>query len=65
MSGLLGLAFSTIANSGAQTFWEASESIWDEPVMGFAFSRFTNVTDAESKLVAIQLLTTLTRVARS
>ncbi|KAH8832799.1 aspartic peptidase domain-containing protein [Flagelloscypha sp. PMI_526] len=48
VSGLLGLAWSSIANSGATPFWQAlvEGGAWDEPVMAFQFTRFGNVTRA-------------------
>ncbi|RDB15878.1 Cathepsin D [Hypsizygus marmoreus] len=50
ISGLLGLAFKTIASSGATPFWEAlvSAGAWDSPVMGFQLTRFINDTTARS-----------------
>ncbi|KAJ7155447.1 aspartic peptidase domain-containing protein [Mycena crocata] len=44
VSGLLGLAWSTIASSGATPFWEtlASGGSWDSPVMAFQLTRFLN-----------------------
>ncbi|KAF7770563.1 hypothetical protein Agabi119p4_6537 [Agaricus bisporus var. burnettii] len=49
VSGLMGLAFSTIASSGAVPFWQtlASGGAWDSPVMGFYLTRFNNVTNAQ------------------
>jgi len=42
VSGLLGLAWQTIASSRASPFWETlvSEGAWDEPVMGFFLTRY-------------------------
>lgn len=49
VSGLLGLAFSTIASSKAVPFWQtlASAGAWDAPVMAFHLTRYNNVSDAE------------------
>lgn len=49
VSGLLGLAFETIASSGVTPFWEAlvSGGAWDQPVMAFHLTRFTNISDAK------------------
>ncbi|KAL0564381.1 hypothetical protein V5O48_017667 [Marasmius crinis-equi] len=48
-SGLLGLAFETIASSGATPFWEAlvSGGAWDSPLMAFQLTRYGNVTKAK------------------
>lgn len=42
VSGLLGLAFKTIASSGATPFWEALviNGAWDSPVMAFQLTRY-------------------------
>ncbi|KAF9266781.1 acid protease [Marasmius fiardii PR-910] len=50
VSGLLGLAFQTIASSGAMPFWEAlaSSGAWDSRLMAFQLTRFTNVTRGRS-----------------
>ncbi|KAJ4470124.1 acid protease [Lentinula aciculospora] len=44
VSGLLGLAFQTIASSGASPLWEtlASSGAWDQPLMAFQLTRFNN-----------------------
>ncbi|KAF9442665.1 acid protease [Macrolepiota fuliginosa MF-IS2] len=49
VSGLLGLAFGTIAASKAMPFWQtlASSGVWDEPVMAFHLTRFNNATDSQ------------------
>lgn len=41
VSGLLGLAFQTIASSKAMPFWQTlvSEGAWDEPLMAFHLTR--------------------------
>lgn len=41
VSGLMGLAFQTIASSGATPFWEtlASSGAWTEPLMAFQLTR--------------------------
>lgn len=42
VSGILGLAFQSLANSGATPWWQTvqSGSQWDEPVMSFFLTRF-------------------------
>lgn len=42
VSGLLGLAFQTIASSGASPLWEtlASSGAWDQPLMAFQLTRY-------------------------
>jgi cathepsin D len=42
VSGLLGLAFKSIASSGATPFWEAlvANGAWDSPVMSFQLTRY-------------------------
>lgn len=42
VSGLLGLAFKSIASSGATPFWEAlaAGGAWDSPLMAFQLTRF-------------------------
>ncbi|KAG6820410.1 hypothetical protein H0H93_000917 [Arthromyces matolae] len=49
VSGLLGLAFQTIASSGAIPFWQAlvEGDAWDSPLMAFHLTRFLNVSTAE------------------
>ncbi|KAJ3861067.1 aspartic peptidase domain-containing protein [Lentinula novae-zelandiae] len=48
VSGLLGLAFQTIASSGASPLWEtlASSGAWDQPLMAFQLTRFNNDSKA-------------------
>ncbi|KAG1864833.1 aspartic peptidase domain-containing protein [Suillus subluteus] len=52
VSGLLGLAWQSIATSKAEPFWQtlASSGAWTDPVMAFQLTRFvngSNVNDAE------------------
>ncbi|EIN09402.1 acid protease [Punctularia strigosozonata HHB-11173 SS5] len=49
-SGLMGLAWQTIASSGATPFWQqlAANSLWDEPVMAFQLTRFLNDSKAQT-----------------
>ncbi|KAF8998527.1 aspartic peptidase domain-containing protein [Cyathus striatus] len=51
VSGLLGLAYQSIATSGAMPFWEtlASQGAWDEPLMGFHLTRYNNATVSSSE----------------
>jgi hypothetical protein len=46
----MGLAFQTIASSGATPFWQtlASSSAWDEPLMAFQLTRFGNSSSASN-----------------
>ncbi|KAH6916102.1 endopeptidase [Coprinopsis sp. MPI-PUGE-AT-0042] len=48
VSGLLGLAFASIASTRATPFWETlvENGAWDEPVMAFHLTRFLNVSTA-------------------
>ncbi|KAM6504200.1 aspartic peptidase A1 [Amanita muscaria] len=48
VSGLLGLAFETIATSKATPFWQTlvAQGAWDEPLMAFYLTRFNNVTSS-------------------
>ncbi|TCD69057.1 hypothetical protein EIP91_008955 [Steccherinum ochraceum] len=49
VSGLMGMAFQTIASSGATPFWEAivnSNSALDSPLMAFHLTRMINATSA-------------------
>ena len=41
VSGLMGLAFQTIAASGATPFWEnlVQSGAWDQPLMAFQLTR--------------------------
>ncbi|KIJ65164.1 hypothetical protein HYDPIDRAFT_131498 [Hydnomerulius pinastri MD-312] len=49
VSGLLGLAWQSIAASGHTPFWQtlASSGAWTEPVMAFQLTRFINATNAQ------------------
>ncbi|KIO34071.1 hypothetical protein M407DRAFT_150488 [Tulasnella calospora MUT 4182] len=51
VSGLMGLAFATLSTSRSMPFWQtlASTNAWDEPLMAFHLTRFTDVA-AASKL---------------
>jgi cathepsin D len=42
VSGLMGLAWNTIASSGATPFWQtlANSGTWDSPVMAFHLTRY-------------------------
>ncbi|KAG8907667.1 hypothetical protein FRB99_002745 [Tulasnella sp. 403] len=53
VSGLMGLAFSTLSTSRSMPFWEtlASTNAWDQPLMAFHLTRFKGVNGA-SKLEA-------------
>ncbi|KAG8854472.1 hypothetical protein FRB96_007534 [Tulasnella sp. 330] len=46
VSGLMGLAFSTLSTSKTMPFWEtlASEGAWDEPLMAFHLTSFNGVS---------------------
>ncbi|KAG6845013.1 hypothetical protein H0H87_001534 [Tephrocybe sp. NHM501043] len=50
VSGLLGLAFKTIASSGAVPFWQAlvEGGAWDEPLMAFHLTRYLNDSTSET-----------------
>ncbi|KDQ50723.1 hypothetical protein JAAARDRAFT_41815 [Jaapia argillacea MUCL 33604] len=50
VSGLLGLAWQTIASSGATPFWQtlAGSGTWDTPVMAFQLTRFVNDNSAKT-----------------
>jgi len=50
VSGLMGLAFQSIAASKATPFWQTlvSQGAWDEPLMAFYLTRFTNASTAQS-----------------
>ncbi|KAI0073925.1 aspartic peptidase A1 [Panus rudis PR-1116 ss-1] len=51
LSGLLGLAFESIASSQATPLWQTlvnTPGTLDEPVMAFQLTRFTNATNAET-----------------
>ncbi|KAJ7115925.1 aspartic peptidase domain-containing protein [Mycena epipterygia] len=49
VSGLLGLAWKSIATSGATPLWEtlASGDSWDSPVMAFQLTRFLNQSKSQ------------------
>ncbi|KAF9482635.1 aspartic peptidase A1 [Pholiota conissans] len=51
VSGLLGLAFKSIASSGAQPFWETlvTNNAWDSPLMSFQLTRFLNESSAQTE----------------
>lgn len=48
VSGLMGLAWQSIASSGAEPFWQtlASSGAWDQPVMTFQMTRFNNISQS-------------------
>jgi len=50
VSGLMGLAWNTIASSGATPFWQtlANSGTWDSPVMAFHLTRFLDDQNAET-----------------
>jgi len=50
VSGLIGLAWQSIASSGAEPLWQtlASSGAWDEPVMAFQITRFTNISQVRT-----------------
>jgi hypothetical protein len=50
VSGLMGLAFQTIASSGAMPFWQtlASSGAWTDPLMAFQLTRYNNDSNAKS-----------------
>ncbi|EIN10592.1 acid protease [Punctularia strigosozonata HHB-11173 SS5] len=49
VSGLLGLGWAPIAESGAVPIWQqlAGRGLWDEPVMAFHLTRFLNDSNAQ------------------
>lgn len=49
VSGLMGLAFNTIASSRAVPFWQtlATGGAWNESVMAFHLTRYNNASDAQ------------------
>ncbi|KAG6841467.1 hypothetical protein C0991_010892 [Blastosporella zonata] len=51
VSGLLGLAFQSIASSNAVPFWQAlaSSGAWDEPLMAFQLTRFLNDSTSQTE----------------
>ncbi|KAG6826762.1 hypothetical protein H0H92_014538 [Tricholoma furcatifolium] len=50
VSGLMGLAFKSIASSGATPFWQtlAASGTWDSPLMAFHLTRFLNDTNSQA-----------------
>jgi len=46
----MGFAWQSIASSGAEPFWQtlASSGAWDEPVMAFQITRFTNISQVRT-----------------
>ena len=51
VSGLMGLAFQSIASSGAAPFWQAlanNDGTLDEPLMAFQLTRFVDVAEAQA-----------------
>ncbi|KAI5124252.1 hypothetical protein M0805_005101 [Coniferiporia weirii] len=50
VSGLMGLAFETIASSGATPFWQSlvEAGAWDSPLMSFQLTRFGNAQNAQA-----------------
>jgi len=50
VSGLIGLAWNTIASSGATPLWQtlAGSGAWDSPVMGFQLTRFVDDPSAQT-----------------
>ncbi|KAH9479681.1 Aspartic protease [Psilocybe cubensis] len=51
VSGLLGLAFQSIASSKAEPLWETlvSAGAWDEPVMAFQLTRYLNDSSTQTE----------------
>ncbi|KAJ3557477.1 hypothetical protein NP233_g11731 [Leucocoprinus birnbaumii] len=49
VSGLMGLAFDTIASSRATPFWQtlATSGAWNESLMAFHLTRFNNASDVQ------------------
>jgi hypothetical protein len=49
VSGLMGLAFATIASSRAVPFWQtlATSGAWNESVMAFYLTRYNNASDVQ------------------
>ncbi|EGN95223.1 hypothetical protein SERLA73DRAFT_187569 [Serpula lacrymans var. lacrymans S7.3] len=50
VSGLIGLAWQSIASSGATPLWEtlANSGKWDQPLMAFQLTRFINATSPQA-----------------
>lgn len=48
VSGLMGLAFSTLSTSRSMPFWQtlASTNAWDEPLMAFHLTRYASTMSA-------------------
>lgn len=46
----MGLAWQSIATSGAEPLWQtlASSGTWDEPVMTFQMTRFSNISQVRT-----------------
>jgi len=46
----MGLAWQSIASSGAEPLWQtlASSGAWDEPVMTFQITRFSNISQVRT-----------------
>lgn len=70
VSGILGLAFQTMAVSGAKPFWQtlAEGGSWDEPLMTFQLNRFvSSMSDVPSPSDAVSegLLTMLVHALQS
>lgn len=51
VSGLLGLAWQTIASSGATPFWQAlvEGGAWDDPIMAFQLTRYVDQAQAQAE----------------
>ncbi|KAF4610939.1 hypothetical protein D9613_006752 [Agrocybe pediades] len=51
VSGLLGLAFQSIASSKAKPFWQTlvSSGAWDSPLMAFQLTRYLNDSTAQTE----------------
>ncbi|KAH7885800.1 aspartic peptidase domain-containing protein [Phlebopus sp. FC_14] len=51
VSGLLGLAWQSIATSGHTPFWQtlASSGAWSQPLMAFQLTRFINASNTQSE----------------
>ncbi|EIW79303.1 acid protease [Coniophora puteana RWD-64-598 SS2] len=49
VTGLIGLAWQSLASSGAMPLWQtlAAQGSWSEPVMAFQLTRFLNDTNAQ------------------
>jgi cathepsin D len=53
VSGLMGLAFQTIASSGAKPFWQAlvDSGAWTQPLMSFVLTRYDNLRQGVKDLL--------------